>query len=188
MTMSRKPAYLFSIKRREKSVFFFKISKLLTQIISTSCVNYRLVNICCLFLTNFIQIIRLSYYYLFYTNISKRNQFNNMLSIVTYYYYMLLLSNSIKLFHTSLADIKTMILLVFVCTLWTIINVTMNLIFYSYYIQNNREILRAKYHPLKIQNSNLILQNILLSGTIAPYIFLKLKTLIAVKIVVSNIL
>jgi len=64
----------------------------------------------------------------------------------------------------------------------------MNLIFYSYYIQNNREILRAKYHPLKIQNSNLILQNILLSGTIAPYIFLKLKTLIAVKIVVSNIL
>lgn len=64
----------------------------------------------------------------------------------------------------------------------------MNLIFYSYYIQNNREILLDKYHPLKIQNSNLILQNILLSGTIASYIFLKIKTLVAVKIVVSYIL
>jgi len=69
----------------------------------------------------------------------------------------MLLSNSIELLHTSLADIKTMILLVFVGTLWTIINIDMNLSFYSYYIQNNRETLRAKYHLLKIKNSNLII-------------------------------
>lgn len=145
---------------------------MLTQIISTSCVNYRLVNM--MFIFDYIHLgntlIRLSHFYLFYTNIGVRNQFDNMLYIVTYYY-ILLLSNSIELFYTVTSWCKNDNPPGSCSYYMSNNNYCYEFSIYSYNRHNNiKEAIWTKHYPLKIQNSNLILQNILLSSMIGTYI------------------